>query len=716
MFKKFNIIIIALLGMAMMANAKKPSVEVSTMNHLTDSMNYALGLVTGYQVKIYKLPNDSSPIALNEFVYALQCGYEGQVEELSDIASMGKNIGLAVQSMEKTGLANNPAWSINQKIFFQGLVNGIYSDSTVLGMQEASEYFQAMYQASALSEDSIEADKPVLGSCPSKAKQIALKTTNDSLNYAFGLLNGYEIGQFVLADDSTRKDTKEFIKYVNLGVKSPYLYPELVQIGEELGKKLLEQKSTGLLGEPTLLVNFELIQRGFIDGFKASEDIWEIEAAQEYLQVTLTDLRYGESKRENEQFLVENALREGVITTPSGLQYEVIEMGNGIKPLAYDQVHVHYHGTLIDGTVFDSSVDRGEPITFGLNQVIPGWTEGLQLMPVGSKFRFYIPQELAYGDQQAGSITPFSTLIFDVELLNIKFENTPEDNVRYLSANVLREGVKTTPSGLQYEVITMGDGKTPKATDKVKVHYHGTLIDGTVFDSSVERGESIIFGLNEVIAGWTEGLQLMPVGSKFRFYIPQELAYGDQEVGSIPALSTLIFEVELLSIEVDNTPENNAKFLAENAIVEGVTTTTSGLQYKVITWGDGAIPAATDTVTIKCHGMLIDDTVIDHTEEPVTFALDQVIAGLAEGIQLMPVGSKFNLYIPAELAYGSMRVGAIVPHATIIYEVELLNTRPNLHPVVIEEESTVEAELPEVTIQEVVEVVTAEETDATVEQ
>jgi FKBP-type peptidyl-prolyl cis-trans isomerase FklB len=287
-------------------------------------------------------------------------------------------------------------------------------------MQEASEYFQAMYQASALSEDSIEADKPVLGSCPSKAKQIALKTTNDSLNYAFGLLNGYEIGQYALADDSTRKDTKEFIKYVNLGVKSPYLYPELVQIGEELGKNLLEQKSTGLLGEPTLLVNFELIQRGFIDGFKASEDIWEIEAAQEYLQVTLTDLRYGESKRENEQFLVENALREGVITTPSGLQYEVIEMGNGIKPLAYDQVHVHYHGTLIDGTVFDSSVDRGEPITFGLNQVIPGWTEGVQLMSEGSKYEFVIPYDLAYGAHGApGAIPPYATLKFIVELIEV---------------------------------------------------------------------------------------------------------------------------------------------------------------------------------------------------------------------------------------------------------------------------------------------------------
>jgi FKBP-type peptidyl-prolyl cis-trans isomerase FklB len=95
----------------------------------------------------------------------------------------------------------------------------------------------------------------------------------------------------------------------------------------------------------------------------------------------------------------------------------------------------------------------------------------------------------------------------------------------------------------------MGRGKKPAATDRVKVHYHGTLIDGTVFDSSVERGEPTSFGLNQVIAGWTEGLQLMPVGSKFRFYIPQELGYGSRNAGSIPPYSTLIFEVELLGIE-----------------------------------------------------------------------------------------------------------------------------------------------------------------------
>ncbi len=127
---------------------------------------------------------------------------------------------------------------------------------------------------------------------------------------------------------------------------------------------------------------------------------------------------------ENQQigadFLAANAAVEGVETTPSGLQYQVLQEGSGAQhPAATDKVTVHYHGTLIDGTVFDSSVDRGQPIEFGLNQVIKGWTEGVQLMVVGQKMRLFIPSNLAYGDRAAGSIAPGSTLIFDVELLAI---------------------------------------------------------------------------------------------------------------------------------------------------------------------------------------------------------------------------------------------------------------------------------------------------------
>ncbi len=126
-------------------------------------------------------------------------------------------------------------------------------------------------------------------------------------------------------------------------------------------------------------------------------------------------------KAEGENFLAENAKRPEVKTTESGLQYEVIAEGNGKKPAATDVVKVHYKGTLIDGTVFDSSYDRGEPAEFPLNRVIAGWTEGLQLMSVGSKYKLYIPYQLGYGERGAGQdIKPYSALIFDVELLEIK--------------------------------------------------------------------------------------------------------------------------------------------------------------------------------------------------------------------------------------------------------------------------------------------------------
>lgn len=126
------------------------------------------------------------------------------------------------------------------------------------------------------------------------------------------------------------------------------------------------------------------------------------------------------AKADGEKYLADNAAKEGVITLPSGLQYQVIKEGNGKKPKATDKVKCHYEGMLVDGTLFDSSIQRGEPATFPLNQVIAGWTEGLQLMHEGAKYRFFIPYQLGYGERGAGaSIPPFSALVFDVELLEV---------------------------------------------------------------------------------------------------------------------------------------------------------------------------------------------------------------------------------------------------------------------------------------------------------
>lgn len=192
-------------------------------------------------------------------------------------------------------------------------------------------------------------------------------------------------------------------------------------IGVNIGLNLATQ---GILGED---VNNAALMQGIRDAIDDSIQLSdeEIVAALEQYSM-LMEQRAQEQlagmAQEGEQFLNDNAMQAGVVTTSSGLQYLVLEEGsnaNAPMPLATDEVEVHYHGTMIDGTVFDSSVDRGESISFPLNGVIPGWTEGLQLMKVGDKYRFFIPSDLAYGAQGAGPIPPYSALIFDVELLGI---------------------------------------------------------------------------------------------------------------------------------------------------------------------------------------------------------------------------------------------------------------------------------------------------------
>ena len=226
--------------------------------------------------------------------------------------------------------------------------------------------------------------------------------------------------------------------------------------------------------------------------------------------------------------------------TDSGLASKVLQEGTGtLHPVAADSVKVHYTGWTTDGRMFDSSVKRGQPITFPLTRVIAGWTEGLQLMVAGEKRRLWIPEELAYKGQPG---RPAGMLVFDVELLDvIESPKVPEDVAGP------PEDAEVTKSGLASKVLKAGTGTVhPKAKNTVEVHYSGWTTDGKMFDSSVSRGKPAKFPLNRVIAGWTEGVQLMVEGEKRRFWIPEKLAYKGQ--AGAPA-GMLVFDVELLSIE-----------------------------------------------------------------------------------------------------------------------------------------------------------------------
>lgn len=239
---------------------------------------------------------------------------------------------------------------------------------------------------------------------------------------------------------------------------------------------------------------------------------------------------------------------EKTVITDSGLQYTEVVAGQGPQPQQGDVVAVHYTGTLEDGTVFDSSYDRGEPIRFplGAGMVIPGWEEGIAMMNEGGQAILVIPPDIAYGSQGAGSvIPPNATIIFDVELVSVQAgapaEPTEVDPADY----------QTLPQGMQYYDLVEGNGDSPKPGQVVVVHYTGWLQDGGKFDSSLDRGEPFSFnlGMGQVIAGWDLGVAGMKVGGKRQLVIPSELGYGERGAGGvIPPNATLVFEVELLEL------------------------------------------------------------------------------------------------------------------------------------------------------------------------
>ncbi|MDJ0922161.1 MAG: FKBP-type peptidyl-prolyl cis-trans isomerase [Henriciella sp.] len=247
-------------------------------------------------------------------------------------------------------------------------------------------------------------------------------------------------------------------------------------------------------------------------------------------------------------------------TTESGLQFAVIKNGSegATCPGPRDRVSVMYDGRLNDGTVFDSSYERGSTSSFGVNQVISGWTEGLQLMSEGDEFVFFIPSELGYGQnpRPGGVIKPGDDLIFRVELRQVVEAPKPREVDteawgKYTPWNSELDGIQKTESGLEYVVLAEGNdaGASPLPNEMVVVYYEGRFADtGDIFDSAFKRGEAAIFPANGVIPGWVEALSMMKPGDRWLVHIPSDLAYGPQGRGPIPPDAALDFEVELMDI------------------------------------------------------------------------------------------------------------------------------------------------------------------------
>jgi FKBP-type peptidyl-prolyl cis-trans isomerase len=250
--------------------------------------------------------------------------------------------------------------------------------------------------------------------------------------------------------------------------------------------------------------------------------------------------------------LIQDYLKKSALTgfknTDSGIYYKIEKEGTGDVPADSWTVKVHYEGKLLDGKVFDSSIQRGEPVSFPLGNVIVGWRDAVKMLKTGGKGTFILPSGLAYGPQGGGPIPPNSVLVFSIELLEGRDQAQADDAAikEYIQKNNLK--MERTPTGIYYTIEKPGTGAAADINSKVKVHYHGTLFDGTVFDSSVERKQPAEFPLKGVIPGWQQAVPLLKVGGKGKFIIPSALAYGPRPAGKISPNSNLIFDIELLEV------------------------------------------------------------------------------------------------------------------------------------------------------------------------
>ncbi len=358
-------------------------------------------------------------------------------------------------------------------------------------------------------------------------------------------------------------------------------------------------------------------------------------------------------------------------TTPSGLKYLITRQGKGDYPKNGDRVWVHYIAKNINDSVYDSSQDKG-PLDFylGQGQLIKGWEEGLRLIKPGGAIILVVPPQLAYGSEVRPGIQSNSTLVFEIALLQVN-KGLPIEPFS-TEGKTIEKGKKK----LKYVIIEPGSGSLAQFGDNAYIHYTGYLPDGSIFDSSVKKGDAvrITVGSKQVIEGWDLGLFLMKKGTKIKLYIPPKLAYGNEGYKNlVPENSPIILDLEMVDLIP---PAPIAKW---NSDGKQIIETPSGLKYVIFDPGEGNSILPDNIVTVHYSGYFVDGKLFDSSVkrlEPIRFPVGtgSVIDGWDEGLQLMRKGSKFQLIIPSDLGYGAAGAPPQIPPDTdLIFDIEILD-------------------------------------------